>query len=215
MFHHAIPEYYTWDHGGEKEAVQDITVETHLSKPFKEFPDRIKIHVKQWAKRGHVWREMEINGESATQEIWYREQWDHGTLHKDMWIEWNRGEAKEEVHVQEADGLRERYFFRAAKNTIGPPGFFWYKGAVGSLSDHGAAKIWRFALAPELFKMGSVVDAVGQDFSYDKWPSNLWLKMAYDRKANIFWQSRESIEDKESLTEIRAEQQIEEKKLKI
>jgi len=214
-FHHPVPEYYTWDHSRNEEKYQEITVETVLSRPFKEFPEKIEIYVKQWTKKGHIWREMEVNGESATQEIWYEERWDHGTLYKDLWIQWNRGEAKEEVHVQEADGLRERHFFKVAKRVMGPPGFFWFKAATGSLSDHKTAVAWRFALAPEHFKLRENIDLVGQDFGYEKWPSNLWLKMAYDRKAGVFWQSKEVVENKESLTEIRAEQKVEEKKLKI
>lgn len=210
-----IPEYYTWDHSREEETVQNITVETILSRTFNEFPEEIKIEVKQWARKGHVWREMSINGKSATQEIWYKEHWDHGTLYKDIWIEWNRGEAKEEIHIQETDGLRERYFFKRAKQIIGPPGFFWHKGAVASLSNHWAARLWRFALVPELFKIQDGVDVIGQDFGYDKWPSNLWLKMVYDRKSNILWQTIETVENKDSTTEIRAEQIVEEKKLKI
>ncbi len=214
-FRHPIPEYYTWDHSGGEEKTQEIHVETILSRPFNDFPEEIRIHVKQWAKKGHVWREMDINGRPATEEIWYKERWDHGTLYKDMWIEWNRGEAREEIHAEESDGLRERYFFRRAKQIIGPPGFFWYKGAKGALSENWAARIWRFALSPELFRIDGTIDAVGQDFGYDRWPSNLWLKIVYDRSSGIYWQAKEEIENREDHAEIRGELVVEQKSLKI
>ncbi|MDN5358433.1 MAG: hypothetical protein PWP76_276 [Candidatus Diapherotrites archaeon] len=214
-FKHPVPEYYTWDHSGEAETTQRIVVDTVISRPFNEFPEEIHIEVNQWAKKGHVWREFSINGTAATQEIWYKEDWDHGTLYKSMWIEWNRGEAREEVHVEEADGMRERYFFRRAKAILGPPGFFWYKGGKGNVSEHWAAKIWRFALSPELFKMGTTLSFVGQDFGYDRWPSNLWLKMVYEREGGIYWQAKETVEEKGDHAEIRGEITVEEKGLKI
>ncbi len=214
-FKHPVPEYYSWDHGENEENVQDIYVETVLSRPVGDFPEEIRIHARQWSRKRHVWREMDVNGTEFNEEIWYQERWDHGILYKDIWIQWNRGEAKEEVHVEESDGLRERYFFKRAKQIIGPPGFFWYKGAEAQLSEHLAARIWRFALAPELFKRGDKVDVVGQDFGYDRWPSNLWLKIAYDRVSGIYWQAKETIENREDHTEISGEIRIEEKKIKI
>ncbi len=214
-FHHPIPEYYTWDHSKDAETTQEIYVETVLSREFQGFPEEIRIHAKQWARKGHIWREMDVNGRAATQEIWYNENWDHGTLYKNIWIEWNRGEAREEVHVEEADGLRERYFFRRAKQIIGPPGFFWYKAAKARLSEHWAARLWRFALAPELFRIESEMNAVGQDFGYDKWPSNLWLKMVYERRSGTYWETKEKVENKDDHVEIRGELTVEQKTLKI
>ncbi len=192
---HPIPELFTWDGSEEREHSGDFYARTTFSRPVLDV-DEIVIEGRQWVKRGHVWREMKINGDTFTQELWYKEEWRGHELRKDMWAEWNRS-AREEIHILEHDGLRITYFFRRAKKDVGePPGFFWYREAQVSLSPAG--RLWRLALLPE--RTYEPERGVDQDFGYKRWPSDFWIKYWYDGKH--LWTIRERIEGKRVEREI-------------
>lgn len=172
-----LPEFYTWDSSGEEEKYSEMRVRTRFSGEVCGVIE-LDVFLKQWVKRGHVWRELTINGEEHTEEIWYKEEWRGHELHKDFWIEWDRGE-REEVHITEMDGLRIRYFFRKAKQDMHePPGYFWYREAQFSLCEAG--KLFRLSLIPEAPELSG--RGWGQDLGYHKWPSDVWLKYWYDGK---------------------------------
>ena len=181
-----LPEFYTWDNSKEEEQYAEIHIRTLFSREVCGV-NVLEVDAKQWIKRGHIWREITINGELFTEEIWYKEGWHGHELHKDIWIEWNRND-REEVHVTEMDGLRIRYFFRKAKEDMNePPGYFWYREARAQLSEAG--KLWRLALVPEAQSLSE--RGWGQDLGYHKWPSDVWLKYWYDGKR--LWTIKEFI----------------------
>lgn len=181
-----LPEFYTWDGSGEEEHYAEVLVRTRFSRNVCGV-SALDVRMRQWVRKGHVWREITVNGEEHTEEIWYREEWRGHELHKDLWIEWDRGE-REEIHITEADGLRIRYFFRRAKQDMRePPGYFWYREARASLSEAG--RLLRLALVPEA--PGLSERGWGQDMGYRKWPSDVWIKYWYDGKR--LWTMKEFI----------------------
>ena len=195
---HAIPYYYTWDHAKDFEVKHDFKIEYSANKELKGIPAHVEITGTEWVKKGHVWREFSINGEFHTQEIWYKENWYAGTLYKDLWIGWDRGAAKEEIHISEGDGMKFRKLYKHAKELQGPPGFFWYKQSSQTLSDYSVARIWRFLQSPVTLWTGETIQA--QDFGYNRWPTNEWIKVASSEK--LLWTKKEIITEENGTTKI-------------
>ena len=198
---HAIPYHYTWDHTKDFETKHDFRIDYNANKKLKNIPKTIEIVGTEWVKKGHVWREFTINEEPHTQEIWYKENWYAGTLYKDIWIEWDRGAAREEIHVSEGDGLRFRNLYKHAKELQGPPGFFWYKSATVKSSNYPVAEIWRFLVSPSSKWAADTIHA--QDFGYNEWPTKEWVKVA--RSDKLLWTKKEKISEKNGITEIHGE----------
>ncbi len=193
------PFAYTWDHSATEEVRHDFRITYRATKAVADLPERIEISGTEWVRKGHVWRAYDINGERHTQEVWYRESWQSGTLYKDLWIEWDRGKAQWEVRAKEGDGVRFRKLYQKAKRVQGPPGFFWYKEFTIMADRYVPALLWAYVQSPAARWMlsdagdRSIMTATAQDFGYNSWPPQEWVKIVNSGRTT--WIRKEKISE--------------------